>query len=64
MRTLTKCVLVPCMETFYVQDCQQYRGPGALDRIVDGVQGLIDRMQPFAAASTVSSTSLRPAPQK
>ena len=48
----------------HLQDCQQYRGPGALDRLVDGVRGLIDRMQPSTAASTVSSASLRPTPQK
>lgn len=48
----------------HVQECQQYRGPGALDRLVDSLQGLIDGMQPSAAPSTVSGASLRPTPQK
>ena len=49
----------------FMQDCQQCRGPGALDSMVASVQEHVERLGDSAPASKVTSTSsLQPATLK
>ena len=60
----SRCPAYVVTATASVQECQQIKGPGALDKLVGKVKEVIESLQPSATASTVSSASMRPAPQK